>query len=287
MLTPAEFVDSYALIGQKKAKNNAMKLLALGILAGFLIGMGAAVTNTAGHALTNPSVAKIVSGLLFPFGLIMVILTGAELFTGNCLITISVLEKKVDWKGMLRNWFYVYVGNFIGALLLAMACAYSGHMNLNNNGVAVYTMKVAAGKCALTFGNAVVLGVLCNILVCIAVAMSLSSKNTIGRAIGAYLPIAFFVICGFEHSVANMYYITAGLLAKNVPAYAEAAAAAGLDVSALTWGNFLLRNLLPVTLGNILGGCGFAALLWFGHGNQSAKAPVQVVGPTEVTDHAG
>ena len=287
MLTPAEFVDSYALIGQKKAKNNALKLLALGVLAGFLIGLGAAVTNTAGHALTNPSVAKIISGLLFPFGLIMVILTGAELFTGNCLITISVLEKKVDLKGMLRNWFYVYVGNFIGALLLAMACAYSGPMSLNSNGVAVYTMKVATGKCALTFGNALVLGVLCNILVCIAVAMSLSSKNTIGRAVGAYLPIAFFVICGFEHSVANMYYITAGLLAKNVPAYAEAAVAAGLDVSALTWGNFLLRNLLPVTLGNILGGCGFAALLWFGHGSQPAKTPVQVVDSAEAEHRTG
>ncbi|MBQ8470219.1 MAG: formate/nitrite transporter family protein [Clostridia bacterium] len=287
MLTPAEFVDSYALIGQKKAKNNALKLLALGVLAGFLIGMGAAVTNTAGHALTNPSVAKIISGLLFPFGLIMVILTGAELFTGNCLITISVLEKKVDLKGMLRNWFYVYVGNFIGAVLLAMACAYSGPMSLNSNGVAVNTMKVAAGKCTLTFGNALVLGILCNILVCIAVAMSLSSKNTIGRAVGAYLPIAFFVICGFEHSVANMYYITAGLLAKNVPVYAEAAVAAGHDVSALTWGNFLLRNLLPVTLGNILGGCGFAALLWFGHGSQPAKTPVQVVDSAEAEHRTG
>ncbi|MBO7682016.1 MAG: formate/nitrite transporter family protein, partial [Clostridia bacterium] len=119
-------------------------------------------------------------------------------------------------------------------------------------------------KCALTFGNAFVLGILCNVLVCIAVAMSLMSKNTIGRAIGAYLPIAFFVICGFEHSVANMYYVTAGLLAKNLPAYAEAAAAAGLDIEALTWGNFFLHNLLPVTLGNIIGGCSFASLMWFG-----------------------
>lgn len=281
MQTPSEFVNSYALIGQKKANNVATKLLVLGVLAGFLIGMGAAVTNTAGHALANPSVAKIVSGLLFPFGLIMVILTGAELFTGNCLITISVLEKKVDVKGMLRNWFYVYLGNFIGALFLAMACAYSGPMNLNGNGVAVYTMKVAAGKCALTFGNALILGILCNVLVCIAVAMSLMSKNTIGRAIGAYLPIAFFVICGFEHSVANMYYITAGLLAKNIPAYAEAAAAAGLDLSALTWGNFFLHNLIPVTLGNIIGGCSFASLIWFGFAPQEQPAPVRIV-PTKV-----
>ena len=276
MQTPSEFVTSYALIGQKKSTNAATKLLVLGVLAGFLIGMGAMVTNTAGHALTNPSVAKIVSGLLFPFGLIMVILTGAELFTGNCLITISVMEKKVDLKGMLRNWFYVYLGNFIGSLLLAMACAYSGPMNLNNNGVAVYTMKVAAGKCALTFGNAVVLGILCNVLVCIAVAMSLMSKNTIGRAIGAYLPIAFFVIAGFEHSVANMYYISAGLFAKNIPAYVEAAAAADLDLSGLTWFNFLVHNLLPVTLGNIIGGCSFGALLWFAHGPEQAATPVTV-----------
>ena len=287
MQTPSEFVTSYALIGQKKSTNAATKLLVLGVLAGFLIGMGAAVTNTAGHALTNPSVAKIVSGLLFPFGLIMVILTGAELFTGNCLITISVMEKKVNWLGMLRNWFYVYLGNFIGSLLLAMACAYSGPMNLNNNGVAVYTMKVAAGKCALTFGNAVVLGILCNVLVCIAVAMSLMSKNTIGRAIGAYLPIAFFVIAGFEHSVANMYYISAGLFAKNIPAYVEAAAAAGLDISGLTWSNFLIHNLLPVTLGNIIGGCSFGALMWFAHGPQEAPVPVPVVVTDEVKTNAG
>ena len=276
MQTPSEFVTSYALIGQKKSTNAATKLLVLGVLAGFLIGMGAMVTNTAGHALTNPSVAKIVSGLLFPFGLIMVILTGAELFTGNCLITISVMEKKVNWLGMLRNWFYVYLGNFIGSVLLAMAAAYSGPMNLNSNAVAVYTMKVAAVKCALTFGNAVVLGILCNVLVCIAVAMSLMSKTTGGRALGAYLPIAFFVIAGFEHSVANMYYISAGLFAKNIPAYVEAAAAAGLDISGLTWWNFLVHNLLPVTLGNIIGGCSFAALLWFAHGPEQAATSVTV-----------
>ena len=157
-----------------------------------------------------------------------------------------------------------------------MACAYSGPMNLNNNGVAVYTMKVAAGKCALTFGNAVVLGILCNVLVCIAVAMSLMSKNTVGRAIGAYLPIAFFVIAGFEHSVANMYYISAGLFATNIPAYVDAATAADLDLSGLTWFNFLVHNLLPVTLGNIIGGCSFGALLWFAHGPEQAATPVTV-----------
>ncbi len=265
MLTPLEFVESYALIGQKKTKTPWLKLLVLGILAGFFIGMGATVTDTAGATLTSASVGKIVSGLLFPFGLIMVILTGSELFTGNCLITISCLEKKADLAGMLRNWLFVYVGNLIGSLLLAAADAFSGMMNLGGNAVAVNAMKVASGKCALTFGDAFVLGILCNILVCVAVMQALSSKTTVGRALGAYLPIAFFVIAGFEHSVANMTYISMGLFAKMVPAYTESAAAAGLDLSALTWGNFFLKNLLPVTLGNIVGGCGYAAAVWFGH----------------------
>lgn len=271
MLNAVEFVDSYALIGQKKTKTPILKLLVLGILAGFFIGMGATVTNTAGAMLTNPSVVKIVSGLLFPFGLIMVILTGSELFTGNCLITISILEKKADWKGMLYNWLWVYLGNFIGSLLLATANAFSGMMNLGSNAVAVNTMKVAAGKCALTFGDAFVLGICCNFLVCVAVMLALSSKTTGGRALGAYLPIAFFVIAGFEHSVANMYYISSGLMAKLVPAYVESAAAAGLDLSALTWGGFLGHNLLPVTLGNIVGGCGFALMIWYGHAQGREK----------------
>ena len=270
MRSPAEFVQAYALIGQKKTLAPAWRLLLLGLLAGFFIGMGAAVTNTAGHAIANPSIAKVVAGLLFPFGLIMVILTGSELFTGNCLITISVLQKKADLKGMLRNWAWVYLGNFLGAVSLAAANVFGGVLSYNNAGVAVYTMKVAAGKCSLGFPEAVVLGMLCNILVCTAVAMSLSADTTVGKALGAYLPIAFFVICGFEHSVANMYYVSAGLLAKTVPAYLEAANAAGLDLSALTLGRFLVGNLLPVTLGNILGGCGFAAILYFGH--QTAKS---------------
>ncbi len=265
MYTPSEFVSSYALIGQKKTKSPAWKLLLLAIVSGFMIGMGAATTNTAAHAIANPSVAKIVSGLLFPIGLIMVVMTGAELFTGNSLITISVFEKKADWKGMLRNWFYVYVGNFIGGLLLATAHVFSGPLDVNNNGVAVYTMKVAAAKCSLTFGDAFVLGILCNIMVCIAVAISLMSKSYVGKAVGAYVPIVFFVIMGFEHSVANMYYIPAGLLAKTVPAFVESATAAGLDLSALTWKNFLLANELPVTLGNIVGGALFGTIMWLAY----------------------
>lgn len=271
MLSAAEFVESYGAIGAGKAKAPAMKLFLLGILAGFLIGMGGVVTNTAAHAIANVSAAKIACGLLFPFGLIMVILTGAELFTGNSLMTISVLSKQATVRGMLRNWGIVYLGNFVGSAALAAACAFSGQMNLSDGGLGAYTIKVAASKCALTFGHAVTLGALCNILVCVAVMCALCAKDVAGRAVGAFVPIAFFVIAGFEHSVANMFYIPAGLFALSVPKYAQAAAAAGISTSALNWGNFLLRNLLPVSIGNILGGCAFAALLWAGHRKRAER----------------
>lgn len=277
MLSPGEFVDSYTAIGASKAKAPLYKLFLLAILAGFLIGMGGAVTNTASHAIENVSAAKIICGLLFPFGLIMVVLTGAELFTGNCLITISVLAKRTSLGGMLRNLCIVYAGNFVGAAALSAACAYSGQMNLSGGSLAVTTIKIAAAKCSLTVGSAVVLGALCNILVCTGVMCALCAKSVAGKAVGAFVPVSFFVFCGFEHCVANMYYIPAGLFALSVPKYAELAEAAGLNIAALTWSGFLLHNLLPVTLGNVLGGCGFAALMWAAHRKTPTSAGLQKV----------
>lgn len=271
MLNPSEFVESYSDIGEKKTKSPALKLLLLAILAGFLIGMGAATTNTAAHAIGNVSVAKIVCSLLFPFGLIIVIMTGAELFTGNCLITIPILSRRASFRGFIRNLVIVYIGNFIGAVLLAASCAYSSQLSMSAGNLAVFTIKVATAKCSLTFGNAVVLGILCNILVCAGVMCALCAKDAVGRAVGAFVPVCFFVLCGFEHCVANMYYVPAGLFALTVPQYAELATSAGLNTSALTWSGFLVNNLLPVTIGNIIGGCGFAALIWVSHQKTYSK----------------
>ena len=262
LFTPAETAENYAQAGAAKTRSPAWRLLLLGVLAGFLIAMGGAVTNTAGHTIDNVGLMRVVSGLLFPFGLAMVVLTGAELFTGNTLITISVLDRRATVGGMLRNWALVYLGNTVGALLTAAGCVFSGQLDYSAGGLAVFTMKVAAGKCGLTFGHAVVLGVLCNVLVTLGVLLALSAKDLPGRVLGAYLPVAFFVICGFEHSIANLFYIPAGLFARSVPRYAALAAEAGLDLSVLTWGNFFLRNLLPVTLGNILGGGAVGGLFW-------------------------
>lgn len=258
MLTPEEFTARYAAIGAKKSTMDLEKLLLLSILAGFLIGMGGAVTNTASCAVSNPSVARIISGMLFPFGLIMVLFLGAELFTGNCLIVIAVLEGWVKWHGMLRNLVWVYLGNALGAAALAWACVYAGQLDFADGQLAAWTIRTAAAKCAIPAGQAVLRGVLCNLLVCVGVVCGLSAKSAGGRAVGTFVPVVFFVICGFEHCVANWYYVPAGLFA--CARYPELAA--GMNCAALTWDQFISSNLLPVTLGNVLGGCGLGALLW-------------------------
>ena len=260
MLSPGEFVSLYAGIGAKKCINSGMRLLLAAVLAGLFIAAGAVAAGTASYGLENASIARVVSGLLFPFGLIMVILTGAELFTGNCLIAISLLERKAKLAGMARNLVIVYLGNFVGAALLAAAMAYGGAFS--NGALAAYVIRTAANKCALPFGRAVVLGILCNILVCTGVMCALCGKSLPGRAIGAFVPVSFFVIGGFEHCVANMYYIPAGILAAGLPDSAQLVQ--GLDLSTLHWLGFL-HNMLPVTLGNMIGGCGFGALIWAVH----------------------
>ena len=265
LFTPKECAANYAAAGRAKTQMPLVKMFLMAVLAGFFIAMGGAVTNTVAHTIANVGVARMVCGLLFPFGLAMVVLTGAELFTGNALITISVLDGQATVAGMLRNWVVVYLGNATGSMLVAAGCAFGGQLNYSGGQLAVFTMKLAAGKCALPVGSAIFLGVLCNVLVTAGVLLSLSAKDLTGRVVGAYLPVAFFVICGFEHCIANLFYIPAGLFAQTVPAYAALAADAGLDLSALTWGNFLLHNLLPVTVGNILGGAAMGGLYWYCH----------------------
>ena len=262
-LSPAEIAARYAVLGEAKAKKPTAILIVLGMMAGALIALGSASTNTASYGITDTWTARMVCSLLFPFGLGCVMIIGAELFTGNCMITLPLMEKRCTALQMLRNWILVYTSNFVGAFLVALGCAWFGQMNYSDGLLAVYTMKVAIAKCNISFANGVVSGILCNFLVSLGVLMSISGKDATGRMLGAYLPVCFFVLCGFEHCVANMYYISAGLLAKAVPAYAELAIAKGLDLSALTVSNFLFGNLLPVTIGNIIGGGGLGLAMWF------------------------
>ena len=265
LYTAPEIMQNYVELGKKKTLSPALKLLLLGVASGIMIGLGGVVVNTAVHAVDNPGLLRLIGGLIFPFGLGVVILTGMELFTGNCMIITSVLDKKATLAGMLRNWFYVYLGNLAGGLMLSAGIVASGQLDLNGGLLAAYTIKVAAFKCGLAFGPALILGIFCNLIVCLAVLCSLAAKDVAGRILGAYIPIAFFVISGFEHSVANMYFIPAGILAMLNPDYAAVAAAAGVDTAALSWSGFFISNLIPVTLGNIIGGAAIAVLLWVSH----------------------
>ncbi|MBQ1712307.1 MAG: formate/nitrite transporter family protein, partial [Firmicutes bacterium] len=164
--------------------------------------------------------------------------------------------------GMLKNWVFVYIGNLIGGCLVAAFCAFGHQFSLFGNGMAVSVISTAVAKCSMPFGDALLKGIMCNFLVCIAVWISFAAKDVAGKIIGIFFPIMMFVLCGFEHSVANMYYISAGLFANGIPAYAQAAAAAGVNTSALTLGGFFGANLLPVTIGNIIGGGVFVGILY-------------------------
>ena len=270
LFTAAETVANYANAGAAKTKLSVAKMLLLGILAGMLIGFPSCVTNMATFGITNYGISRMVSGLLFAFGLGTVILTGAELFTGNTLITMSLLEKKVTLPSMLKNWLFVYIGNFLGSMLLSAICAYFGWLSAGSNALAVSAMKMAVGKMTMPFQNAFFMGVLCNILVTIGVLMSLSGKDGTSRFLGAWVPVMFFVTCGFNHSIADMTYCMLGLFAKNVTAYASAAAEAGIALDSLTWGNYFVGNLIPVTLGNLLGGVAVGVTMWYAYVRKAA-----------------
>ena len=171
---------------------------------------------------------------------------------------------------LLRNWALSYLGNILGAGLVAALCVFCGQLDYSAGALAVYTIRVGAAKCAMSFGNAFGLGILCNFLVCLGVLAANSAKDTAGRLLGAYLPVCFFVLCGFEHCIANLYYIGAALMAATVPEYAALAVEAGVDLSSLTLAG-AAANLIPVTLGNLAGGLGVGLLLWYCHTQAEKK----------------
>lgn len=260
-----EVVENYAQNSIKKAVNKASNLFLLAILAGMLIAFAALAASIATHTVTDVGMSKVLSGLFFPFGLAMIVFTGAELFTGNCLMTMGLLDKRISLSGFLRNLAIVYLGNFAGAFLVAAMSAFFGVLNYSGGLLAVSAIKTAVSKSTMPFVNGFIQGIFCNILVCLAVLFAQSGKDVAGRIMGGYIPICIFVICGFPHCIADMFYVPVGLLARINPAYAELAVQAGADLSRLTWGNYILGSMLPVTLGNIAGGVAISVLGWYIH----------------------
>lgn len=251
---PADVAKNYIATGKAKVNTPIPNMLLLGIMAGAFIAFGGVGATTVAVSIPLASVGKFIGACVFPGGLTMVLLAGSELFTGNCLLTIPLLQKEISLGGMLKNWVFVYLGNLIGGLLVGAAVVFGHQASLFGNGMATSIISTAAAKCSMSFSDALIKGICCNFLVCIAVWISFAAKDVAGKIIGLFFPVMLFVLCGFEHSVANMYYIGAGLFAMLVPEYAQAALDAGIDTSALTIGGFFGGNLLPVTIGNMIGG---------------------------------
>ena len=265
LFSPAEIARNFIATGKTKGTMPIDKMFVLAIMAGIFIGVGGISCTTIGTSVPLPSIAKFVGAAVFPGALIMVTLAGGELFTGNCLMPISIMEKEITVSQMLKNWVVVYLGNFVGTGLVAAGIVFSHSIGWFNNAVAVSIISTTIAKHSITFGDALIRGIFCNLLVCLAVWIAAGAKDVTGKITGIFFPVMMFVLCGFEHCIANMYFCQAGLFAVMMPEYANAAIAAGLDISRVTWANFAIGNLIPVTIGNIIGGAGLALVYWYAY----------------------
>ncbi len=266
-LMPQDIANKAETVGVAKATSGYRRLLILGVLAGAFIGMGAvfATTVAAGSGALPYGVARLLIGLVFSLGLILVVVGGAELFTGNNLIVMAWASRRITTSQLLRNWFWVYLGNFFGSVGTALLVFWGGQYMFGGGQVGTAALNIAKAKVGLGFTEALVLGILCNALVCMAVWLTMGARTTTDKIMAIIFPISAFVAAGFEHSIANMYFIPVGLFIRD---FAPAAfwTTAGLDAAnyaSLTWGSFFVNNLLPVTIGNIIGGTLFVGAVYW------------------------
>jgi len=256
MFAPEEVAEKVVGAGEKKANLPVFKMILLGMMAGAFIalaGVGATLGGVYG--------GKLAAACIFPAGLAMVVIAGSELFTGNNLMIMALFSRRIGFGGLLKNWAFVFLGNLIGASLVALFVILSGVMDANIQTV----IATAEAKVSMDFFEAMFRGMLCNFLVCIAVWMAFAAKTVTGKIVAVFFPVMLFVLCGFEHSVANMYYVPAGIFSKLL----GFGGGEGLTVA-----NMWLNNLIPVTIGNIIGGAFFvsgAYYLSFAKGKLSKK----------------
>ncbi|HET7008317.1 MAG TPA: formate/nitrite transporter family protein [Candidatus Binatia bacterium] len=252
---PKEIAERVETVGVAKARLPLLSQIALGVLAGGFIGLGALYSTLVTSDTTlGFAASRLLGGLVFSLGLILVVGAGAELFTGNNLLAMAWASQRINTRDLLRNWLVIYLANFAGALGLVALVYLSNHWQMNGAAVGIQAVKIAAAKSALPFGEAFFKGVLCNILVCLAVWLALAGRSIVDKICAIVFPISAFVAAGFEHSVANMYLLPLGILLKDKITVA--------GVEHLNWTG-LWTNLLPVTLGNIAGGSVMVALVYY------------------------
>ena len=278
-LLPGEMATRAEYLGVRKAEMPALTMFTLAILAGAFISLGAifATTVSAGGMSVTAAdgavvfstglpygVIRLLTGLVFSLGLILVVVGGAELFTGNNLIVMAWASGKVTGRALLRNWGIVYAGNFVGSIGTAALMFLTKQYTFGSNSVGVAALKIAVGKTSLDFGQALALGILCNALVCMAVWLTYSARSTMDKIIAIIFPITAFVAAGFEHSIANMYFVPYALFIQAFdPAFTDSVAEKVPGLEKLTWNAFFLNNLIPVTIGNIIGGAVLVAAVYW------------------------
>ncbi len=264
--TPSEVIKSNIKSAVAKANLPLAKMILLGMMAGAFIAFGGAASSVAAHGVADVGLARSIAGAIFPVGLMLVVFTGSELFTGNSLMIMAVIDKKITLLKMIRNLVVVYFANFIGALIIDVLVFLSGQFDFSGGGLGAYTIKVALAKTSIAPVTAVISGILCNILVCLAIVLAGTAKDSIGRIFGIFFPIAAFVVCGFEHCVANMFYIPAGMLAATNTAYVQKAQEL-YGITAQQCSNLThfagTESLLFVTIGNIIGGVLFVGVVLY------------------------
>lgn len=274
--TPPQIVAANMNAAKGKTELPLGRMILLGIFAGMFIAGGASASSLAMHAISNVGLARLVAGTIFPVGLMMIVLVGGELFTGDCLMIMGCVHGKFSVSKMVKVLIVVYLSNLVGSLLFAGLVYASGQYNYTNGMLGAFTIKVALGKVNLSFGAAVASGILCNIFVCMAVLMATAARDISGKIWGIFFPILTFIVSGYEHCVANMYYIPAGIFAKASSTYASLALETygytTLQLDSLNWANFVVKNLIPVTIGNILGGMVFVGLPLYLIHRQKLKA---------------
>lgn len=247
-------------IAEQKASYSTKKTFLLATLAGIYIALGSIFSNTVmtgGTGLWPFGITKFFGGVAFSVGLILTVIGGAELFTGNTSLVAAWAEKKITGKKLLKNWTLVYFGNFAGAIFMALVMVLGKQYSFGSDAVGINLLRSVSSKLHLGFFQAIALGIICNLLVCLAVWLATSTKDTAGKILAIILPITAFVAIGGEHSVANMYQLTAAYLIKTFdPVFVT-----GLNITDLNWFSIIFHNLIPVTIGNIIGG----AIIWLGY----------------------
>lgn len=267
-LMPRQIAFKAEDVGVTKARLDFMSMFLLAVLAGAFISMGAvfSTVSVAGAAGVVPyGLARVMAGVSFSLGLVLVVIAGAELFTGNNLLIMAFASRKVTAMEVLRNWVVVYTGNFFGALATAYFMFLAGLHHNGSSAVGRVALLTAQPKCDLRFDEAFIRGVYCNALVCLAVWLCMSCRSTGEKIAAVMFPVTAFVAAGFEHSVANMYFIPAAMFIRQSapPEFWETVKLAPADFSGITWSRFLIHNLIPVTLGNIVGGGLFVGSIYW------------------------